>query len=86
MPAYQFICQGAQWLFEPDNYATEVVNNYFTHDCPQVTDTFHQDWNFSGGVQDLQLLFQVGLEIAAGTTPSWNAGAEFKAADDRRLK
>jgi Zn-dependent M28 family amino/carboxypeptidase len=74
------------YLNKPDNYATEVVNNYFTHDYHQVTDSFHGDWDFSGGVQDIQLLFQVGLDIAQGATPTWNAGSEFKAAGDRRLK
>jgi Zn-dependent M28 family amino/carboxypeptidase len=74
------------YLNKPDNYATEVVNNYFTHDYHQVTDSFHNDWDFSGGVQDIQLLFQVGLDIAQGVTPKWNAGSEFKAAGDRRLK
>jgi Zn-dependent M28 family amino/carboxypeptidase len=76
----------SRYLNKPDNYAKEVVDNYFTHDYHQVTDSFHADWDFSGGVQDIQLLFQVGLEIAQGTTPVWNAGSEFKAAGDRRLK
>lgn len=74
------------YLNKPDNYAADVVNNYFTHDYHQVTDSFHDDWDFSGGVQDIQLLFQVGLDIAQGATPTWNAGSEFKAAGDRRLK
>ena len=44
------------------------------------------DWDFSGGVQDIQLLFQVGLDIAQGVRPTWNAGSEFKAAGDKRLR
>ena len=74
------------YLNKPANYATEVVNNYFSHDYHQPTDLVRADWDFSGGVQDIQLLFQVGLEIAQGVTPQWNAGSEFKAAGDRRLK
>ncbi len=74
------------YLNKPANYATEVVNNYFSHDYHQPTDLVRTDWDFSGGVQDIQLLFQVGLDIAQGYTPQWNAGSEFKAAGDRRVK
>jgi len=76
----------SRYLDKPENYAREVVDNYFTHDYHQPTDSFHADWDFSGGVQDIQLLFQMGLDIAQGVTPTWNAGSEFKAAGDRRLK
>ncbi|MRW90827.1 M20/M25/M40 family metallo-hydrolase [Duganella sp. FT80W] len=76
----------SRYLNKPENYAKEVVDNYFTHDYHQVTDSFRNDWDFSGGVQDIQLLFQVGLEIAQGYTPGWNAGSEFKAAGERRLR
>ncbi|NYE63556.1 Zn-dependent M28 family amino/carboxypeptidase [Duganella sp. 1224] len=74
------------YLNKPANYATEVVNHYFTRDYHQPTDLVRADWDFSGGVQDIQLLFQVGLDIAQGSTPQWNASSEFKGAGDRRLK
>ena len=76
----------SRYLDKPDNYAREVVDNYFTHDYHQPTDDFRTSWDFSGGVQDIQLLFQVGLDIAQGVTPTWNAGSEFRAAGARRLK
>ncbi|USX21363.1 M28 family peptidase [Oxalobacteraceae bacterium OTU3REALA1] len=74
------------YLGKPENYAREKVDHYFTKDYHQVTDDVRSDWDFSGGVQDIQLLFQVGLDIAQGVTPTWNAGSEFKAAGDKRLK
>jgi Zn-dependent M28 family amino/carboxypeptidase len=76
----------SRYLEKPDTYAREVVDNYFTHDYHQPTDSFRNNWDFSGGVQDIQLLFQVGLDIAQGITPTWNTGSEFKAAGDQRLK
>jgi Zn-dependent M28 family amino/carboxypeptidase len=76
----------SRYLDKPDTYAREVVDNYFTHDYHQVTDDYRNNWDFSGGVQDIQLLFLVGREIAQGVTPTWNAGSEFKAAGDQRLK
>jgi Zn-dependent M28 family amino/carboxypeptidase len=76
----------SRYLDKPENYAREKVDHYFTKDYHQVTDDVRSDWDFSGGVQDIQLLFQVGLDIAQGVTPTWNAGSEFKAAGDKRLK
>lgn len=74
------------YLERPDNYAAEVVNHYVAHDYHQTSDIVRPDWDFSGGVQDIGLLFQVGLEIANGTTPQWHDGSEFKAAGQRRLR
>ena len=74
------------YLDQPDTYAHEVVDRYVAHDYHQVTDNVRDNWDFSGAVQDIQLLFQVGLDIAQGTTPAWDAGSEFKAAGDERLK
>ncbi|TFW16983.1 M20/M25/M40 family metallo-hydrolase [Duganella callida] len=76
----------SRYVNKPENYAHEVVDSYVAHDYHQVSDTFRNDWDFSGGVQDIQVLFQVGLDIAQGVTPAWNAGSEFKAAGDQRLK
>ena len=76
----------SRYLDKPENYAREKVDYYFAKDYHQVSDDVRGDWDFSGGVQDIQLLFQVGLDIAQGVTPTWNAGSEFKAAGDKRLK
>lgn len=74
------------YLERPDNYAAEVVNHYVAHDYHQTSDIVRPDWDFSGGVQDIGLLFQVGLEIANGSTPQWRDNSEFKAASQRRLR
>ncbi|GJJ04808.1 hypothetical protein RugamoR64_53460 [Duganella rhizosphaerae] len=76
----------SRFLDQPDSYAHEVVDRYVAHDYHQVTDNVRSDWDFRGGVQDIQLLFQVGLDIAQGATPTWSAGSEFKAAGEQRLK
>ena len=74
------------YLNKPDGYAAKVVDHYFGKDYHQVTDDVRSDWDFSGGVQDIGLLFQVGLDIAQGAAPTWNAGSEFQSAGERRLK
>ncbi len=76
----------SKFIGKPENYAHEMVDHYVAHDYHQVSDDVRSDWDFSGAVQDMQLLFQVGYDIAQGTTPQWKAGSEFKAKGDERLR
>jgi Zn-dependent M28 family amino/carboxypeptidase len=56
-------------------------------DYHQVTDEVHPDWDLSGCVQDVQLLFEVGYEVANGDKfPEWKPGSEFKVKRDSMLK
>jgi len=50
-------------------------------------DNFEPDkWNFSGMIEDLRLLFDVGYTISNETTfPSWKSGSEFKAIREKSL-
>lgn len=44
-------------------------------------------WNFSGMVEDLRLLFDVGYRLSNETTfPGWKDGSEFKAIRDKSMK
>src|SRR5437667_5709483 len=56
-------------------------------DYHQVTDEVKPDWGLSGAAQDVQLLFEVGHEVANGDKwPEWKAGAEFKTRRDAMLR
>jgi Zn-dependent M28 family amino/carboxypeptidase len=55
-------------------------------DYHQVTDEIHPDWDLSGAVQDVQLLFEVGYQVAnADKYPEWKAGNEFKPKRDATM-
>ena len=57
------------------------------HDYHQVSDEVKADWDLSGAVQDVQLLFQVGYEVAnGGKFPEWKPGNEFKPQRDAMMK
>ncbi len=44
-------------------------------------------WDFSGMIEDLRLLFDVGYKLSNETTfPGWKAGSEFKAIRDKSMK
>jgi Zn-dependent M28 family amino/carboxypeptidase len=56
-------------------------------DYHQVTDEVRPDWDLSGCVQDVQLLFEVGYEVANGDKfPEWKPSSEFKAKRDLMMK
>ncbi|HYD73784.1 MAG TPA: M28 family metallopeptidase [Candidatus Binatia bacterium] len=53
-----------------------VANNYH-----KPSDEVTPEWNMSGGVEDLQLLYAVGRGLADNNSwPQWRANAEFRAA------
>ena len=62
-------------------------DEYDSTDYHQVTDEVHPDWDLSGAVQDVQLVFEVGYEVANGDKfPEWKPGSEFKAKRDAMQK
>lgn len=47
----------------------------------QVCDEYREDWDLSGIVQDTQMLFDVGVNVAnAEAWPKWNEASEFQRA------
>src|SRR6266576_6389831 len=55
------------------------ADEFDLHDYHQVSDEVKPDWDLSGAVQDAQLLFVVGDEVANGANfPEWKPGNEFK--------
>ena len=53
--------------------------NDFTGNCyHQPCDAWSASWDLSGAVQDVALVYRMGLDLGNGTTwPSWKPGSEF---------
>jgi Zn-dependent M28 family amino/carboxypeptidase len=63
------------------------ADEFDLHDYHQVSDEVKPDWDLSGAVQDTQLLFVVGDEVANGAKfPEWKSGNEFKPKRDAMVK
>ena len=59
------------------------ITDYTAHCYHQPCDVWHADWDLTGAAQDVDLLYQVGRDLAAdGAWPSWKPGSEF--AEERR--
>ena len=55
------------------------TDEFDAKDYHQVSDEIHPDWDLSGAVQDVDLLFEVGDQIANGDKfPEWKPGNEFR--------
>jgi len=81
-----WIKTGKEFIGRPQDYGEQKINDYIAHDYHQVTDTIKADWDLSGAVEDVQLLFRVGHALAEGNEyPQWKPGAEFKAIRDRTM-
>jgi Zn-dependent M28 family amino/carboxypeptidase len=55
------------------------VNDYTTRCYHQVCDDWRADWDLRGAAQDIDLLYEVGHDLANSTRwPDWNASSEFR--------
>jgi Zn-dependent M28 family amino/carboxypeptidase len=74
---------GKDYIGQPANYGEAKSNAYIEHDYHQVSDVIGPDWTMDGGAQDVQLLWQVGDQLAnSARFPEWKSGSEFKALRD----
>lgn len=78
---------GVDFIGKPAGYGTQKREEYTNNDYHKPTDEVKPDWDLSGGVEDVQLLFMVGYDVAQGTRwPEWKAGTEFKAKREGMLR
>jgi len=78
---------GKDFIGKPANFGQQKKDDYVAHHYHQVSDEVNPEWDLSGAVQDVQLLFEVGYQVANGDKfPEWKPGAEFKAKRDEMLK
>jgi Zn-dependent M28 family amino/carboxypeptidase len=71
---------GEEWTKKQKDHYTE--NHYH-----KPSDEYDPNWDLSGMVEDLQLLFRVGLRLGnEDTFPNWKKGTEFGAKRDRDME
>ena len=81
-----YIGKGEHLMSRPENGPLRS-DEFDLKDYHQVTDEVHADWDLSGAVQDVDLLFEVGYQVAnADKFPEWKPTSEFKPKRDATLK
>ena len=78
---------GKDFIGKPANFGQQKKDDYTAHRYHQVSDEVDANWDLSGAVQDIDLLFEVGYQVAnADKFPEWKSGTEFKARRDAMVK
>lgn len=78
---------GSDFIGKPADFAKQVRDTYTTKHYHKPSDELRPDWDLSGAVEDLQIYFQVGFEVAnAAKYPEWKPGTEFKATREAMFK
>lgn len=78
---------GVSFIGQEEGYGERKREEYTANDYHGVSDEVKDDWDLSGAVDDLRLLFRVGWRVADGEAfPEWKEGTEFKATREERLR
>jgi Zn-dependent M28 family amino/carboxypeptidase len=71
---------GAEWTMEQ-------LETYTAEHYHKPSDEYSADWDLSGAVEDLQILFDIGHRLSNERTfPNWVKGNEFRALRDAQMK
>ena len=78
---------GVQFVGKDESYSKTKRDEYTANDYHKPSDEIKPDWDLSGAVEDAQLIFMVGYNVAnTARFPEWKPGNEFKAARDAMMK
>ena len=70
---------GIDYLGKPAGYGVEKRSEYIRHDYHQPSDVVKPDWDLSGSLEDLDILFEVGYEVAqSDSRPTWKPDAFWR--------
>ena len=71
---------GIEYINRPEGWGLEMRDRYTAEDYHKPSDEVKDDWDLSGAVEDLELFYRMGYELAAGTQwPTWSETSEFRA-------
>ena len=78
---------GRDVIGQPPGFGQQKKDEFVAKHYHQPSDEVDSTWDVSGGAEDVQLLFEVGYQVANGDNwPEWKPGNEFKAKRDESLK
>jgi Zn-dependent M28 family amino/carboxypeptidase len=76
-----YLHSGVNVIGKPEGWGKQQIEKWTETRYHQPSDEFRDDWDLRGAVDDVRLLFYVGLLAAERRElPRWNAGDEFEAA------
>jgi Zn-dependent M28 family amino/carboxypeptidase len=77
---------GTNFVGKTQGYSQQKRDEYTNNDYHKPSDEVKADWDLSGGVEDVRVLFKTGVAVAqAADIPQWKPGTEFKAKRDSMM-
>jgi Zn-dependent M28 family amino/carboxypeptidase len=81
-----YIDTGTRVRDRPEGWGLAKREEFTVNDYHKPSDTVKADWDMAGFVEDVQLLFLVGYEVAQTPEyPNWREGNEFRARRDAMM-
>ncbi len=81
-----YIGAGKDVIGKPAGFGQGKKDEFVAEHYHQPSDEVNPTWDVSGGAEDVQLLFEVGYQIANGERfPEWKPDTEFKPKRDESL-
>ena len=82
-----YIDAGVDHVENGEEWYLEQAAKYTANDYHKPSDEYSEDWDMSGAVEDLTLIYRIGLRLATENTfPNWRDGSEFRAKRDAMMK
>jgi Zn-dependent M28 family amino/carboxypeptidase len=70
-----------------EEWTLAIKEKYTAENYHKPSDEFDPNWDLSGAIDDLRLLFRVGYKLSMESTfPNWREGTEFKAKRDADME
>jgi len=67
-------------------YGMEKANEYTEDHYHRVSDEYDLSWNVDGAMEDMEMYFKTGLDVAnSDDWPNWKEGTEFRATRDAQM-
>jgi hypothetical protein len=77
---------GTRYVGRPAEWSQQKRDEYTQRDYHKPSDEVKPDWDLTGAIDDLALLFELGLSVArGGRWPEWKPGSEFRPAREASL-
>jgi Zn-dependent M28 family amino/carboxypeptidase len=77
---------GIDVIGQPPGWGKARHEEYEQKDYHQPSDELRDSWDLRGAVEDVKLLFYLGVRVANATAmPAWNPGDEFEAARKKAI-
>ncbi len=81
-----YLDSGLDFIGRPPGWGKAKLEEWEKTHYHQVSDEYRDDWDLSGALEDIEVLFEVGRGVASGDLPAWKPGDEFEAARKAAIK